>query len=67
MSLPLKHFGLQLSMRADEQCKFLCRIPALSENEAKQFQTRIKEEYRVNMCVLHILVFCSSMRWEAVQ
>lgn len=45
---------LQLSMRVDEQCKFLCRIKSLSENEAKQFHTRIKEEYRVNMCAPYV-------------
>ena len=39
-------------MRLDEQCKVLCKLDSLTERQAKGFQDRIKNEYRVNMCVV---------------
>lgn len=42
--------GMQIFMRVDEQCKFLCSLP-LDAARAKAFQTRVEESYRVNMCV----------------
>jgi hypothetical protein len=42
--------NLQISMRTDEQCKFLCVQPLVAAR-AKAFRTRVEEEYRVNMCV----------------
>ena len=40
---------LQMSMRVDEQCKFLC-VQTLDAARAKAFRTRVEEGYRVNMC-----------------
>ncbi len=39
----------QINMRVDEQCKILCRIDSLSAPQAKAFQTKIQDEYRVVM------------------
>lgn len=36
-------------MRVDEQCKVLCRIPALSGSQSKAFKQKIRDDYRVNM------------------
>lgn len=40
-----------LEMRYDDQCKVQCRR-TLSDAEAKTLQEKIKDEYRVQMCVL---------------
>ena len=40
----------QILIRLDEQCKYLCRIEALSSAQAKAFRGRVEEDYRVNMC-----------------
>ena len=42
------HF-VQMAMRTDEQCKFLC-TQQLDAARAKAFRTRVEEDYRVNMC-----------------
>lgn len=39
----------QIQMRVDEQCKILCRIPALSPAQSKAFRAKIEDDYRVNM------------------
>ena len=38
-----------LEMRFDEQCKVVCKIDSLSEDEANQFAQKIDDEYRVMM------------------
>eukprot|EP01024_Parvocaulis_polyphysoides_P067001 TRINITY_DN7937_c0_g1_i1.p1 TRINITY_DN7937_c0_g1~~TRINITY_DN7937_c0_g1_i1.p1 ORF type:complete len:680 (-),score=89.67 TRINITY_DN7937_c0_g1_i1:458-2362(-) len=38
-----------IQMLDDESCKIQCRIDQLSEAQAKQFQSKIEDEYRVNM------------------
>ena len=40
---------LQIEIRVDQQCKFLCRINALSSSQAEAFGSKIEDEYRVNM------------------
>jgi hypothetical protein len=40
---------LQIFIRVDEQCKVLCKIDALSTNQAKAFKGKIEDEYRVLM------------------
>ena len=42
--------GAQIAIRNDENCKVLCRIEALTENQAKAFRGKIEDEYRVLMC-----------------
>lgn len=39
-----------MHMRGDEACKVLCDPLTLDAAKAKKFQTRVEEEYRVNMC-----------------
>jgi transmembrane 9 superfamily protein 2/4 len=39
----------EIKMRVDEQCKFLCKIDALSENQARAFRLKIDDDYKVNM------------------
>ena len=48
----IKNSLYQIEMRLDEQCKVLCKLDSLTERQAKGFQDRIKNEYRVNMCVV---------------
>eukprot|EP00210_Caulerpa_lentillifera_P000490 g473.t1 len=38
-----------IQMRYNQECKFLCRIEALSEEQVRSFQTRIDDGYRVTM------------------
>jgi hypothetical protein len=42
-------YCLQIEIRVDQQCKFLCRIPALSSTQAEAFGSKLEDEYRVNM------------------
>ena len=39
----------QIAMRADEQCRVLCRIGALTAAQAKAFSDKIADDYKVNM------------------
>lgn len=39
----------QIQMRVDEQCKVLCRIEALTEEQADAFIAKIDDDYKVNM------------------
>ena len=39
----------QIQMRVDEQCKILCRIPALTTAQSNAFRAKIEDDYRVNM------------------
>jgi transmembrane 9 superfamily protein 2/4 len=36
-------------MRVDEQCKVLCRIEALTEDQADAFEEKIYDDYKVNL------------------
>lgn len=38
-----------LEMRFDEQCKVVCKLDSLSQDESTQFAEKIKDEYRVMM------------------
>lgn len=51
-----------MDFRIDEQCKVQCRIDALNEAQAKVFQERIKNEYRVNMILDNLPVAIVRMR-----
>ena len=42
-------WGVQIFLRVDEQCKVLCRIDSLKENQAKAFKVKVEDEYRVLM------------------
>ena len=48
----LKLCGGQIFIRVDEQCKVLCKIDALTANQAKAFKSKIEDDYRVLMYVL---------------
>lgn len=39
----------QIQMRADEQCRVLCRIEKLTAAQAKAFADKIADDYKVNM------------------
>ncbi|CAL8469256.1 g8797 [Coccomyxa elongata] len=39
----------EIFIRVDEQCKTLCKIDALSANQAKAFKGKIEDDYRVLM------------------
>jgi hypothetical protein len=41
--------GMQINMRVDEQCKVLCRIEALTEEQADAFEEKIADDYKVNL------------------
>ena len=36
-------------MRTNEQCKYLCRIEHLAEDDVKLFHSRIDDDYRATM------------------
>lgn len=40
---------VQGEFRVNQHCKILCRIDKLDEKQAKAFQSKIGDEYRVNM------------------
>jgi len=42
----------QLSMRVDTFCAATCKLGPLTEDVAKQFRSKIEDEYRVNLCVV---------------
>ena len=41
--------ALQIAIRMDQQCKVLCIIKSLNKGQAKAFQKKIDDDYRVNM------------------
>ena len=41
----------QIAIRMDQQCKVLCAIKSLNKGQAKAFQKKIDDDYRVNMWV----------------
>ena len=47
----------QIFIRVDEQCKVLCRIDSLKENQAKAFKVKVEDEYRVLMYAHPVLLF----------
>jgi transmembrane 9 superfamily protein 2/4 len=40
---------LRTQMRLDEPCKVVCKIDALSKDQATAFMEKIDDEYRINM------------------
>lgn len=52
----------QLEMRLDEQCKVLCKIDALNAEQAREFQSKIEDDYRVNMILDNLPVAMVIMR-----
>lgn len=46
----------EIKMRVDEQCKVLCRLESLSEDQAEAFKEKIDDDYKVNMWVLFAAV-----------
>eukprot|EP00898_Chlorokybus_atmophyticus_P008168 jgi/Chlat1/8352/Chrsp80S07791 len=51
-----------LDIREDEQCKYICKIDALSKQQASAFQSRIDDDYRVNMILDNLPVAMVKMR-----
>ena len=54
----------QLEMRLDEQCKVLCKIDALNAEQAREFQSKIEDDYRVNMILDNLPVAMVVMRQD---
>ncbi|GHP05979.1 hypothetical protein PPROV_000472600 [Pycnococcus provasolii] len=54
----------QIEIRLDEQCKVVCKIDSLSASQAKAFQGKIDDEYRVNMILDNLPVAMVKMREE---
>lgn len=38
-----------MQMREDQKCKITCKLDALSAKQAKDFQSRIDDEYRTTL------------------
>eukprot|EP00899_Mesostigma_viride_P019725 jgi/Mesvir1/27754/Mv07442-RA.1 len=55
---------VQIEMRLDEQCKVICKIDSLPASAAKEFQSKIDDEYRVNMILDNLPVAMVKMREE---
>ena len=51
-----------LQMREDVQCSVVCRIPALSMKDARAFQEKIDDAYRVNMILDNLPLAMVRMR-----
>mmetsp|Transcript_25046 Transcript_25046/g.59618 ORF Transcript_25046/g.59618 Transcript_25046/m.59618 type:complete len:264 (-) Transcript_25046:1426-2217(-) len=54
----------ELEMRADEQCKVVCKIESLSQKQSNAFKAKIEDEYRVNMILDNLPVGMVKMRQE---
>lgn len=52
----------KLLMRVDEQCKVLCRISALKEQQAHAFLKKIRDDYKVNMIMDNLPVAVPHVR-----
>lgn len=52
----------EIEIRVDQQCKFLCRIPALSDSQTTAFASKIEDEYRVNMILDNLPVAIPQIR-----
>ena len=39
----------QIQMRLDEQCKVVCKVNSLTEEQVKKMKDSVEDEYRVNM------------------
>lgn len=44
----------------DQYCSVVCRISSLNKAQAKAFNSKISDEYRVNMCVVGVVLLCSA-------
>ena len=51
-----------LEMRNDMQCSVVCKLDSLSAEQAKDFETKIEEEYRVNMILDNLPVAMVKIR-----
>ncbi|KAK9825881.1 hypothetical protein WJX81_000620 [Elliptochloris bilobata] len=54
----------EIAIRNDENCKVLCKIDALSENQAKAFRGKIEDEYRVLMILDNLPIAIARVREE---
>lgn len=45
----IENSAYDIRMRVDEQCKVLCKIDALTEDQARAFMLKIDDNYKVNM------------------
>jgi len=54
----------QIEIRLDEQCKVVCKIDALTPSQAKDFKSKIDDEYRVNMILDNLPVGMVKIREE---
>ena len=53
-----------LEMRNDMQCSVVCKLDSLSAEQAKDFETKIEEEYRVNMILDNLPVAMVKIRTD---
>lgn len=53
-----------IEIRLDEQCKVVCKIDALTAFQAKHFNSKIDDEYRVNMILDNLPVGMVKIREE---
>jgi transmembrane 9 superfamily protein 2/4 len=54
----------QIEIRLDEQCKVVCKIDALTPSQAKDFKSKVDDEYRVNMILDNLPVGMVKIREE---
>ncbi|KAK9802909.1 hypothetical protein WJX73_005351 [Symbiochloris irregularis] len=54
----------EIFIRVDEQCKVLCRIDSLKENQNKAFRAKVEDEYRVLMILDNLPVAIARLRDE---
>ncbi|KAF8062046.1 TMN7 [Scenedesmus sp. PABB004] len=54
----------EIKMRADEQCKVLCRIEKLTAKQARAFRNKIDDDYKVNMILDNLPVAMVRIRQD---
>mmetsp|Transcript_33876 Transcript_33876/g.46916 ORF Transcript_33876/g.46916 Transcript_33876/m.46916 type:complete len:644 (-) Transcript_33876:53-1984(-) len=54
----------QIEIRLDEQCKVVCKIDGITPSQAKDFRSKIDDEYRVNMILDNLPVGMVKIREE---
>eukprot|EP00884_Botryococcus_braunii_P008276 jgi/Botrbrau1/1744/Bobra.0217s0002.1 len=52
----------EVKIRQDQQCKYLCRIPALSASQAAAFTNKIHDQYRVLMILDNLPIAIARLR-----
>lgn len=45
----IENSAYRATMRDDSQCRVLCRLPSLSQEDAAKFRSRVADGYKVNM------------------